>query len=145
MQLLRSTVQQIEWRRSQVLELMSEGLNQSEIARKLKIDKSSINRDTKFLMQLARKNVETHLQEKIPHEFQLCMTGLSQVLKKSWEIANSNSSGVDEKTKLQALTLANECYKYKMDLVTNGAIITDALQFVKKNELDCSSRELRRI
>jgi DNA-binding NarL/FixJ family response regulator len=51
---LRSTTQQIDWRRGQVLELMSEGLNQSEIARKLKIDKSSINRDMKFLDRALR-------------------------------------------------------------------------------------------
>jgi len=59
-------------------------------------------------------------------------------LKKSWEIANSNSSTVDDKTKLQALSLANDCYKYKMDLVTNGVVITDAIKFVqqKKEELN---------
>lgn len=38
-------MQQIEWRRSKVLELRSEGLNQSEIAEKLKIDKSTLSRD----------------------------------------------------------------------------------------------------
>lgn len=129
-------MQQIEWRRSQVSELMSQGLNQSEIARNLKIDKSSINRDIKFLRQLARKNIESHIQEKLPEEYQLCMTGINQVLKKSWEIANSNSSSVDEKTKLQALSLVNDCYKYKMDLVTNGAVIEDAIKFVHKNKLD---------
>jgi len=74
LQLLRSTVQQIEWRRSKVLELRSEGLNQSEIAEKLKIHKSAINRDLKYLNEYARKNVETHLQEKLPEEYQLCMT-----------------------------------------------------------------------
>jgi hypothetical protein len=58
------------------------------------------------------------------------MTGLNQVLKKSWEIANSST--VDDKTKLQALALANDCYKYKMDLVTNGTVISDALKFVEK-------------
>lgn len=131
MQLLKSTAQQIEWRRSKVLELSSEGLNQSEIAERLKIHISAISRDFKYLAEYARKNVETHLQEKLPEEYQLCMVGLNQVLKKSWEIANSNSSQVDDKTKLQALSLANECYKYKMDLATNGTIITDAIEFVQ--------------
>jgi hypothetical protein len=70
------------------------------------------------------------------------MTGLNQVLKKSWEIANS---GVDEKTKLQALSLANDCYKYKMDLVTNGVVITDAIKFVqqlKKEELEKQQKDI---
>lgn len=44
---------------------------------------------------------------------------------------------LDDRTGLQALALANDCYKYKMDLVTNGVVITDAIKFVqhKKEEL----------
>jgi len=44
---------------------------------------------------------------------------------------------VDDRTRLQALSLANDCYKYKMDLVTTGVVITDAIKFVqqKKEEL----------
>lgn len=43
----------------------------------------------------------------------------------------------DDRTRLQALALANDCYKYKMDLVTNGLVISDAIKFVqqKKEEL----------
>jgi hypothetical protein len=119
-----------------VLELNSQGLNQTEISHQLKVDQSVISRDFKFLREFARKNVETHLQEKLPEEYQLCMTGLNQVLKKSWEIANSKSSTMDDKTKLQALSLANECYKYKMDLVTNGGLISDAIRFVKKTDFE---------
>lgn len=123
----------LEWRRNQVLELSAQGLNQSEMSKRLRVHHSVISRDIKFLREEARRNVELHIQEKIPQEFQLCMTGLNQVLKKSWEIANSNSSSVDEKTKLQELSLANDCYKYKMDLVTNGAVISDAIKFVQQN------------
>ncbi len=122
----------LDWRRNKVLELSSEGLNQTEISDKLKVSQSVISRDFKFLRQYARENVETHLQEKLPEEYQLCMTGLNQVLKKSWEIANS--SALDEKTRLQALQLANECYKYRMDLVTNGVVITDAIKFVNHHK-----------
>jgi len=122
----------LEWRRSKVLELSAQGLNQTEMSRKLKVNQSIISRDIKFLRGYARKNVETHLQEKLPEEYQLCMTGLNQVLKKSWEIANSTSSTVDDKTKLQALSLVNDCYKYKMDLVTNGVVITDAIKFIEQ-------------
>lgn len=86
-----------------MLELTAQGLNQTEIFQKLKVNQSVISRDFKFLSEDARKNVETHLQENLPEAHQLCMTGITQVLKKSWEIANSK---VDEKTRLQALSLA---------------------------------------
>jgi Uncharacterized conserved protein (DUF2075) len=50
----------------------------------------------------------------------------------------ASSSRVDDRTRLQALALANDCYKYKLDLVTNGVVITDAIKFVqqKKEELN---------
>ncbi len=30
--------------------------------------------------------------------------------------------------------LLNECYKYKMDLTTNGVVITDVIKFVQTNK-----------
>jgi hypothetical protein len=39
----------------------------------------------------------------------------------------------DDKTRLQALSLINDCYKYIMDLTTNGVVITDAIKFVEQN------------
>ena len=33
----------------------------------------------------------------------------------------------DDRTRLQALSLINDCYKYIMDLTTNGVVIIDAM------------------
>jgi hypothetical protein len=41
---------------------------------------------------------------------------------------------IDNKTVLQALDLINDCNKYKMDLTTNGVVITDAIKFVQTNK-----------
>ena len=41
------------------------------------------------------------------------------------------SREVDDKTKLQALALVNDCNKYKMDLTTNGVVITDAIKYIQ--------------
>jgi hypothetical protein len=45
---------------------------------------------------------------------------------------------------LQALALANECYKSKLDLTTNGVVVTDVIKMFKKNpdHLNNSEREL---
>ena len=40
----------------------------------------------------------------------------------------------DNKTVLQALTHINDCNKYKMDLTTNGVVITDVIKFVQTNK-----------
>jgi hypothetical protein len=78
---------------------------------------------------------------------------MNQVLKLSWDIANkskssSNDNGEtmtvrDDRTRLQALSLINDCYKYIMDLTTNSVVITDAIKFVQttKEKLTMSSKE----
>jgi hypothetical protein len=139
---------QIEWRRNKVQELVVKGYNQYEIADTLKISQPTISRDLDFLKQQAQQNLKTHIQNKLPGEYQRCLTGMNQVLKLSWQIANHNitrqnsqdrndnnntlTTG-DDKTRLQALSLINDCYKYIMDLTTNGVVITDAIKFVQTN------------
>ena len=137
----------IEWRRAKVLELSSQGHNQSEIATIMQVGISTINRDAIFLRQQAQENLKIHVQQKLPEEYQRCLTGMNQVLKLSWQIANNNTKGQDhndnnnntlttgdERTRLQALSLINDCYKYIMDLTTNGVVITDAIKFVQTNK-----------
>ena len=97
--------------------------------------------------------MKTHIQDKLPEEYQNCVTGINQVLKICWEIVNKsrniNSDNgqtvtvADNKTVLQALALINDCNKCKMDLTTNGVVITDAIKFVQSNKdkLTMSSKE----
>ena len=146
---LSSSVNSLEWRRSKVLELSSQGNSQPEIAKILQISQPTVNRDIGYLRGQARQNLQKHIQDKLPEEYQNCMVGIKQVLKICWEIVNKsrnvnndNNSGqtvtmTDNKTVLQALALINDCNKYKMDLTTNGVVITDAIKFVqtKKEKL----------
>jgi hypothetical protein len=127
-----------------VLELSSQGNSQPEISRTLQISLGTVNKDLSYLRQLAQENLKIHIQQKLPEEYQNCMVGINQVLKICWEIVNKsrnvnndNSQIVtmtDNKTVLQALALINDCNKYKMDLTTNGIVITDAIKFVQANK-----------
>ena len=82
------------------------------IATDLQIDKSVICRDLVYLRQQANENLKTHIQDKLPEEYQNCMTGINQVLKICWAIVNksrniNNDNGhqtvtmTDNKTVLQ--------------------------------------------
>jgi hypothetical protein len=55
------------------------------------------------------------------------MVGMKRNLKQTLEIADT---AADPRTKLQARAIANDCYKYIMDLTTNGVVITDAMNYV---------------
>ena len=120
--------QQIEWRRDRVLELSSQGFSQSDIATVLHVTKSIINKDIAHLKQQARENLQHHIHETIPAEYQKAMNSLNQVLRMSWSIVGKTE---DEKTRLQALALINDVNKYRTELVTNGVIVNDALRIVQ--------------
>ena len=126
---LGSTVNNLEWRRSKVLELSSQGYTQSDIAKTLQVSQPSVNRDLAYIAKQAQENLQTHIQQTLPLEYKRCMNGINQVLKQAWQI--SQSSEVKKEDRLAALSLANNCYKFIMDLTTNGVVITDAIKYVQ--------------
>ena len=89
--------QQLEWRRAQVLELASEGYSQREIARKGQVDLATVNRDIQYLEQQAQENLQKHIHEAEPEEYQKCMVGMKRNLKQTLEIRDNAS---DPKVKL---------------------------------------------
>lgn len=95
--------QQIEWRRTKILELMSKGENnQSVIARILQINRSIVCRDLAYVRQQAKEAFKTYLDERLPEEYENCFTGLRSILKEAWNISSSD----DKREKIQALSLA---------------------------------------
>ena len=130
----------MDWRRNKVLELSSHGYSQRDIASTLQVGLGTVNKDILFLRQMSRENLQHHIHERLPEEYQNCMTGMKINLRQTLEIAETT---LDPRTKLQARAIANDCYKYIMDLTTNGVVITDAIKFVQTNKekLTMSTKE----
>ena len=122
---------QLEWRRGKVLELSSQGYSEREISEVLKVSDSAVHRDLVVLRRQARESLQKHIHEVVPEEYQKCMVGMKRNLKQTLEIAETTTN---PRTKLQARAIANDCYKYIMDLTTNGVVITDAIKFVQTNK-----------
>ena len=113
----------VVWRRNKVQQLLVRGYSQWDVAEELQIDQSTVSRDVQYLRQNAQANLQKHIQQKHPEEYQCCLTGMNQVLKLSWQIANNNTpkqngqdhndnintiTTGDDRTRLQALSLINE-------------------------------------
>jgi transcriptional regulator len=128
---LNSIVKQreLDWRRSKVLELSSQGYNQREISTKLGVDAAAVNRDIFFLRKQAQDNLQKHIHETVPEEFQKSMAGMKSNLKETLEIANSVT---DPRVKLQARAIVSDCYKFILDMSTNAGIVSDAMKYVIK-------------
>jgi hypothetical protein len=50
--------------------------------------------------------------------------------KESW---NTSQHTEDRREKIQALSLAKECYSMKLDLLTNTTVVDDAIRFVSES------------
>jgi hypothetical protein len=46
------------------------------------------------------------------------------------------SNTEDKREKIQALSLAKECYSMKLDLLTNATVVDDAIRFVEQKSKD---------
>jgi transposase len=127
---LNSWFQQKEWRRSQVLELSSKGYNQSDIAKTLQVDKSTVCRDINCLREESKHKIRKYVDERLPEEYEKCLVGITAILKEAWNTARQAS---DKREKIQALSLAKECYAMKLDLLTNATVVDDAVKFILYN------------
>jgi hypothetical protein len=125
-----STKMQVEWRRAKVLELTSKGNSQTEIARSLQVDLSIISRDISYIRQQSKLNIKKYIDERLPEEYEKCLVGLNSILREAWNTATNTQN---KREKIQALSLAKECYAMKLDLLTNATVVDDAIRFVQKS------------
>jgi predicted transcriptional regulator len=121
----------VEWRRNKVLELSSQGFTQSDIATVLHVTQPTVNKDLAHIRKQAQENLQRHIHEVIPFEYHKAMTGMKHNLKQTLEIAENSS---DPRVKLEARRIANDCYKYIMDLTTNSTVVTDAIKYVTQKQ-----------
>jgi hypothetical protein len=133
-----STKMQVEWRRNKVLELLSKGDSQSDIAKTLQVDLSIISRDVYFLRQQAKSNIKRYIDERLPEEYEKCLVGLNAITKEAW---NTSQNTEDKREKIQALSLAKDCYSMKLDLLTNATVVDDAIRFVSDRSKDKEKME----
>jgi predicted transcriptional regulator len=74
----------IDWRRSKVQELSSQGHSQSEIAQILQVSNGTVNRDLSYLRQQAKYNIRKYIDERLPEEYEKCLVGLTSILREAW-------------------------------------------------------------
>ncbi len=85
------------------------------------------------MRQCAKQNIKIYIDERLPEEYE---KELNAITKEAWNTANNTE---DKREKIQALSLAKECYSMKLDLLTNATVVDDAIRFVssktKENHL----------
>jgi hypothetical protein len=121
--------QQVQWRRDKVQELCSKGYSQREISQTMQIGLATVNRDISYLRDQAKTNIKRYIDERLPEEYEKCLVGLTAITREAW---NTAANTEDKREKIQALSLAKECYSMKLDLLTNATVVEDAIRFVSQ-------------
>jgi hypothetical protein len=129
MENLNSKMERLEWRRNKVLEYSSKGHSQPEIARILQVGLATVNRDISYLRHQSKQNIRRYIDERLPEEYEKCMVGPTSILREAW---NTATNAQDKREKIQALSLAKDCYSMKLDLLTNATVVDDAIRFVEE-------------
>jgi len=120
----------ISWRRSKVIEYSSKGFSQNAIARALQVSEPTISRDITFLKGEAKRNIQK-FGDHLAYDYYQTLDGLTAILKEAWIVASKRD--VDDRDKLQALSLAEEVYSTKLDLLTNCTVVDDVVKFIDEH------------
>jgi transcriptional regulator len=59
----QSKDEQLQWRRSKVVEMRAKGMSQIEIARQLQVSDSSISSDVQYLREHAKESIKEYATE----------------------------------------------------------------------------------
>jgi hypothetical protein len=73
----------------------------------------------------AKVNIKIYIDERLPEEYEKCLVGLNAITKQPVQKIRE---------KIQALSLAKDCYSMKLVLLTNATVVDDAIRFVSSNK-----------
>ena len=92
--------EQIEWRRSKILDLAADGYSIREMESTLKIPRATIGRDIILLRQQAKNDIHKYIQEQVPFEYKKTLAGLEGIIKYTSSVMNDESK--EHKERMQA-------------------------------------------
>ncbi len=92
---------------------MARGYNQGDIARELKIARTTVNRDMKNINEMTNKGWYNLAKVTLPTMFFNCIQGLDEVQKECWKIIENldNNPAITVAHKLAAIRVAAKLSK----------------------------------
>lgn len=128
----------IEDRRKRVASLLAQSMTETEIAKQLCVNQSTISRDIKVLKQLSQKFVYDLAKSDLAFSYKQCLVGIEEVKRRAWEILNK-STDISTRDKLLALKVIVDCNESEYALFKEGP----AIMQVKSMEERLSNIEFR--
>jgi transposase len=126
---LSTKSEQLEWRRSKVIEPRYRGLSYQEIARELQVSKASITSYVQYLREQAKGTIKEYVTEYLPEQYQVCLIALDSIIKRAFDIIETSD---DNREKLQAMELFKDTHLVKLELLSNATTIDSALHYIRR-------------
>jgi predicted transcriptional regulator len=128
---LSTKIEQLEWRRSKVVELRARGLSQTEIAAELQVSKASISLDTQYLRNQAKESIKEYVTEHY-------QSSTRYVLARWIPYSNMHlkycREAHDNREKVAALELFKDTHLVKLELLSNATTIYHALEYIRSKQ-----------
>jgi hypothetical protein len=83
---------------------------------------ATVNRDISYLRNQAKR----YIDERLPEQYEKCLVGLNAITREPWNTAHETE---DRREKIQALSLAKDCYSMTL------AVVDDTIRFVSSNKI----------
>jgi IS30 family transposase len=136
---IKPKANEIEWRRTKVVEMRARGVSQAEIAHELQVSEASISLDMQYLRSQAKESIKEYVTEHLPEQYQVCLCALDTILKNAFEILQTTD---DNREKLQAMEMFKDTHLVKLELMSNATTIDHALEYIRnKQQSDSSSQK----
>ncbi|MFL6319923.1 MAG: hypothetical protein ACJ72Q_05575 [Nitrososphaeraceae archaeon] len=130
---------QLEWRRSKVIELRARGLSHGEIAQQLQVSRASISSDIQYLRNQAKESIREYVTEPLPEQYQVCLTALDAIIKRAFDILDTSP---DNRERLQAMELFKDTHLVKLELLSNATTIDSALNYIRNKQQQAQQKRL---
>src|SRR5919202_1456020 len=130
-EILSTKAEQLEWRRSKVVELRARGMTHGEIARELQVSGTSIVSDVQYLRSQAKESIKEYVTEHLPEQYQVCLSALDTIIKRAFDISETSH---DNREKLHAMQLYKDTHLVKLDLLSNATTIDSALNYIRNKQ-----------
>ena len=131
----------IDWRRAEVIQLISRGKNLTQIAEILKVDVSTICRDYQYIRENASILLKKYFVEIVPLEITKCLSRLTSISNEAWKMTEQADKEGDKKTKATAMSLAQEAALDIVKLVTDNHWLVDEAFKVEEEEQNKKKKE----
>ena len=131
--------QQIEWRRSKVVEMRARAMSQAYIARELQVSEASISSDVQYLREQAKESIKEYATDHLPEQYQVCLVTLDEIIKRAFDIIVTSD---DNREKLQAMELFKDTHLVKLELLSNATTIDSALNYITSKQQSQQQKKL---